>query len=540
MKKLLIGILIPVVMFGAVVLGLNVNYAARIRQNAGKMLYENNSKERNNSITALKEIYQADAMPVFGSSELFSMFGPGYPSNLFHYGNSDFNMILYGQGGMQSLEHAIALAALADHMPDGKVVLIVSPQWFTVDSVSPDAFASCFSERMYKGFVTNPHISYDTKRWIADRAEAILKEADPAQYDRVCLYDQVYLEKSVDPAKFLNVVGWDMLQDTQTKRKTAIWGETLENTATEPAVKAAEIDYAELLKQSQVEGEAACTNNRFYIEDSYYDLYIASKVELMENSSEGVSYQESPEYWDLELFLKVCKETGIQPLIVNVPVHGSWYDYIGFDREGCRVYYQKIRDLCRTYDAAILDFSEKEYEPYFLKDIMHLGWKGWVYLDEGVYRFSQNPGTVIEYPFTLHATVEVGEAETGNETATETGAEAENEATQEAGLEAGTEVTQEAGLEAVTEVGTEAAPGKTTVSVHITDHLSDVQNVFLETGGYRWELTEDEEGFLCGSISIEEDADAVLAKLQEGILHGDGRFGAGVNAKVEINVEESK
>ena len=33
------------------------------------------------------------------------------------------------------------------------------------------------------------------------------------------------------------------------------------------------------------------------------------------------------------------------------------------------------------------DFSNKEYEEYFLKDIMHLGWKGWVYLDDKVYQF---------------------------------------------------------------------------------------------------------------------------------------------------------
>jgi len=33
------------------------------------------------------------------------------------------------------------------------------------------------------------------------------------------------------------------------------------------------------------------------------------------------------------------------------------------------------------------DFSDKEYEKYFLKDIMHMGWKGWVYFDEAVFNF---------------------------------------------------------------------------------------------------------------------------------------------------------
>lgn len=28
-----------------------------------------------------------------------------------------------------------------------------------------------------------------------------------------------------------------------------------------------------------------------------------------------------------------------------------------------------------------------EYEDYFLKDVMHLGWKGWVYVDEAIDKY---------------------------------------------------------------------------------------------------------------------------------------------------------
>ncbi|PEC93295.1 hypothetical protein CON17_30125, partial [Bacillus thuringiensis] len=28
-----------------------------------------------------------------------------------------------------------------------------------------------------------------------------------------------------------------------------------------------------------------------------------------------------------------------------------------------------------------------EYDKYFLKDTIHLGWKGWIYFDEAVQKF---------------------------------------------------------------------------------------------------------------------------------------------------------
>jgi Protein involved in D-alanine esterification of lipoteichoic acid and wall teichoic acid (D-alanine transfer protein) len=37
----------------------------------------------------------------------------------------------------------------------------------------------------------------------------------------------------------------------------------------------------------------------------------------------------------------------------------------------------------------VADFSDKEYEKYFLKDIMHIGWKGWVYVNQSLVQFHE-------------------------------------------------------------------------------------------------------------------------------------------------------
>ena len=95
------------------------------------VLAYHNSDTRNSSKTVLEELFKGNAIPVLGSSELSASDDVAYPPALFHNGNSDFNMILIGRGSMQSLHHAINLGAMADILPDKKVVLILSPQWFT-------------------------------------------------------------------------------------------------------------------------------------------------------------------------------------------------------------------------------------------------------------------------------------------------------------------------------------------------------------------------------------------------------------------------
>ena len=117
---------------------------------------------------------------------------------------------------------------------------------------------------------------------------------------------------------------------------------------------------------------------------------MADKIASLKGSYSDASYVESPEYDDFRLFLDVCKELNIEPLIISAPVNGRWYDYAEFSKADRNTYYQNIRDICREYNVKLADFSQKEYEIYFLRDIMHLGWKGWVYLDRAVYEFYNN------------------------------------------------------------------------------------------------------------------------------------------------------
>ena len=99
--------------------------------------------------------------------------------------------------------------------------------------------------------------------------------------------------------------------------------------------------------------------------------------------------RETDEYNDLRLFLDICEELDIEPMLVSVPVNGFYYDYTGLPQSERQQYYQNIREIASEYDVQLLDLSSQEYTPYFLHDIMHLGWKGWVYVIQGVHEFYQ-------------------------------------------------------------------------------------------------------------------------------------------------------
>ncbi|MFE7150388.1 D-alanyl-lipoteichoic acid biosynthesis protein DltD, partial [Heyndrickxia sporothermodurans] len=95
-------------------------------------------------------------------------------------------------------------------------------------------------------------------------------------------------------------------------------------------------------------------------------------------------FAESKEYKDFQMVLDLLKEKGAKPLFVTLPVNGKWYDYTGFPKEGRTAFYKKIKKQVEAAGFPIADYSGHEYDPYFLKDTIHIAWKGWVYMDKAM------------------------------------------------------------------------------------------------------------------------------------------------------------
>ena len=372
------------------IIGFNLSIAISINANIDKAITYNNIYSRNCSDYVMERVLSEKSILVLGSSELSAADDLAYPNALYNYGYADFNIVLMGAGYLQSLSQAINIGALQNNIKNNKVVLIVSPQWFTYGGVSSEAFSSRFEETNFIEFLKNGNISKETKIKVANRVNELLA-ADPAELKTVQKFEDAYLYKSLNPMKWIEILTHDAF--SQSKLNFTILRELkeVENKIDYNVyVKADNIDYDVLLSEAQKIGEKECTNNVYGVYDYYFNTYIRADYFAWHNANVSGSYASSIEYDDLKLFLDVCKETGIEPLIVSVPVNGRWYDYTGFPKSDRNTYYQNIRDICSEYGVALADFSEKEYEIYFLKDIMHMGWKGWCYFDKAVYGFYKN------------------------------------------------------------------------------------------------------------------------------------------------------
>ncbi len=363
-----------------------------------------------------------DSLVVFGSSEFsHGKDTPYHPENLF--AGRDFHPMLVGEGYYQTLFHATALSALGPKPKGEKVALILSPQWFRKKGVRPEAYASRFSELNFIEMLSNEAISEETKEYLVDRSNELL-QADPPALKRVKLYERVLfrgnatgMERTkvrlyrdfLEERNRLSVVmkalaagirpGTGRENEAEDKNEaeggavstfpsgTSTRGVSLSSASTSGT--SLTIDWDAYLKSAREDGKKMTSSNSFGMKDSFYQLRIKPHLERKKDKARNGSYANSPEYDDLRCFLQICREEGIEAMLVLVPVNGKWYDYTGFPKEGREKYYENVRTLASEYGVRVADFSGEEYTDYFFEDNVHLGWEGWVKVNESLYGFAK-------------------------------------------------------------------------------------------------------------------------------------------------------
>ena len=330
-----------------------------------------------------------NSLVVFGSSEFqHGSELPCHPNQLFR--RTKLNTMLIGAGYYQSLSHAITLASISDSMENKKAVLLLSPQWFRKTGVVDKAFASRFSETHYLGMLDNPSLSRKTKEAIMERTEELLA-ADPSALERVEAYDR--RARGEDMGFFENLY-LNFYQGFLAEKDQA--GVVMQaqlagiSSRGERELSEEEPDWASLGAQAEAYGDQH-QQNEFFMDEEGYREAAARKAEKKGSDADAVNgYGFSPEYDDLRLFLQVCQELSVTPMLVILPVNGYWYDFTEFPAQARQNYYQNIRDLAAEFpDAQVTDLSGEEHTKYFFEDSVHLAQKGWLTVDEALYQFAQ-------------------------------------------------------------------------------------------------------------------------------------------------------
>ncbi|MGI6106211.1 MAG: D-alanyl-lipoteichoic acid biosynthesis protein DltD [Raoultibacter sp.] len=377
MKKLL-AIASAFVLVIAVLLGLNVVLPAQNQvDNTKEYGYVASGTKSESSAFSLAAAHD-DTYFLFGSSELSTTpeMVSSVPDNVFQEYDCGISFSYIGDAYNQSLWHTIAAGAYAQEMPNKKIGLIVSPQWFEDGGLEPGIFEMRFSYSLYQQFCSNPSISDSTKEYVCNRL-------NQEGVDRSVI-DAGSANSAIDVVNDAVFSVMDDLKIRNDLREIRSGGMPY----VEPNQKKSP-DFDAIKSMALAQAEQSCTNNAYRVNDGYWTTYLEPNYEGLKDSQVEESLTQTPEYDDLRAFMQLCEECGLEPYIIISPVHGSWYDYVGLDNQARNDYYSAVKSICESYDVSYLDLSPYEYEPYYLRDIMHLGWLAWPEIEQGFMEFAK-------------------------------------------------------------------------------------------------------------------------------------------------------
>lgn len=335
------------------------------------------------SVMQSRMLQKENMMPIFGSSELVR-FDPFHPYNYAKATNAPYDTYLIGRGGTQSITHFLNIAEQQKNLKGKKVVFIVSPQWFVKEGMDEFHFSPNYSMLQAYDLAFNKTMDNNIRKKGMKR----LLDFDTVNRDVVLRTMYKYeLSNHKDykiTGKMAKTIGFVTykIQHKKDLYYSLFIGNKEKNLKANPdLIKDKTFD--EQIAAAEQFGEKR-VNNEFGITSNYYNKKIESKLSALKDYKKDESYTDSPEYKDLKLVMDAFKDAGAKPLFVSIPLNAKWYDYAGFEKDKREAYYKKMNQFLADSGQSYIDLSSHENDDYFLTDTLHIGWKGWVYVDKAM------------------------------------------------------------------------------------------------------------------------------------------------------------
>lgn len=334
------------------------------------------------------EIAKEKDLILLGSSELSSPVDQN-PINMFPSTKSEYDVSILGRAYTQSLQHAAMLNSTNNLSEESKVALIVSMQWFeSSDGIAGNNYAVNFSQYQFYKMMDSDVISNENKLYYAQRTFQLLKQT--GEYTEERIYAGLYAKDS-----FISDIALTMLKPyykfklylLNIKDKTQSYYLIKDLEEKNQVIDIKNIDWNEEYRKAEAEGASKVTNNDINVDDVYYDTYLKENYDSVKDYWKDVDILQSKEFKDYKFFLETSKSLNVQPLIILMPVNGKYYDHIGLNKEKREAFYNVVQTMAEDYGFEVLNLQNKEYEKYYLSDVMHLGWKGWLNVNEEISKY---------------------------------------------------------------------------------------------------------------------------------------------------------
>ena len=344
------------------------------------------SYEKYKSKDIITENITPNTLVLLGSSELTATINERYhPNKIFNY--EDFNIMQIGTGYSQNIVQASTLGSIEGAMKNRKVAIVESVQWFAKGGLQNDAFLNKASQEHIYNTMINDKISKETKEKLINRVIELTSNSK-AQNDIYRKYKEYFIENK------RSFIGEKMLaldNDIYSfKNKIQFYINKDKINYPFSGKNTPDYDWNSLTNDFVEEVKKTTNNNEYAVDNKYYNTYLAKNYSTFRDSNKGISYLESPEYIDYEIFLDVAKELGMKVEVIIFPVNGKWNDYTGVSKEMREQTYKKIEEMAKKYDnVKVLNYGNREYDDYFLFDVMHVGVKGWMEVERELYKFAK-------------------------------------------------------------------------------------------------------------------------------------------------------
>ena len=344
------------------------------------------SDEKYKNRDILMENITHNTLVLLGSSELVSTIGQEYhPKKIFNY--ADFNIMQIGTSYSQNIIQASTLGSIEEAIKNRKVAIVESIQWFEEKGLHQDAFLNKASQVHIYNTMANEKISKETKEKLINRVIE-LSSTNKELNDKYKSYKRYFIEGKgniiTEPRYNLDNYIYSLkskkkFYDSKGKGDYPLTGDKTPNYNWETMIN----EFVEKVKRKT-------DNNNYAVDNNYYDTYLSKKYDSFKNSNKNLNYLDSPEYSDYEIFLDIAKELGIEVEVIIFPVNGKWNDYTGVSRKMREEAYKKIEDVAKKYtNVKVINYGNREYDDYFLFDVMHVGVKGWLEVEKELYEFAK-------------------------------------------------------------------------------------------------------------------------------------------------------
>ncbi len=341
-----------------------------------------------------------DLLLFYGSSELFSAEATPYnPRNLFAGEPTGFSLFAVGDVSVNSLLTAQEIAGLGSALRGRKILISISPAFFAPGGLPQDHYAGNFSRLNAGDLLFSTDLSYDLRQ---SAAREMLRYPDTLAQDPVLDFAarQLASPSPLAPLLYDAALPLGKLQTLilQLQDYWAVYSYIQSHPTLVPGAPQrtpATIDWAALQTQAEQAYRKHADNNPFGIDNQTWLAMLAQSAHpgddiphVARDMEYDIDVAESPEWTDLDILLRELRQLGAEPLLLNIPIDGTYTQLVGMRPATRAAYYGKLTRMANSYGVPVLTFQDHDMDPYFLMGpLSHPSEKGWSYFDQAIDAF---------------------------------------------------------------------------------------------------------------------------------------------------------